>query len=499
MKKIKMKNNKSVKNDRRKTGRTKRQIYLIMVFFVVVFVLMTYKFASYAIENKQTLITNSYNGRQKVLAAKIVRGSILARDGDVLVSSEVLDNGIEVRNYTYGNMFSHAVGYAVNGRMGIEADYYYYLLNTNAPLSVKSECDLNKKKYPGDNVLTTFDVGLQRVAYNALGQYKGAIIATDPTTGEILAMVSKPDFDPAEVAEKWEELLADNESGKLVNRVTNGKYPPGSTFKILTALEYIREHNNDYSGYGYNCTGKIKVGEDTIRCYHGTVHGKVDFPKSFSESCNTSFANIGTLIDREKFAETLNSFFFNTKLPTVIAASTDYLEVSDNVTPEDMLQISIGQGSVGISPLHLNMITAAIANDGLLMEPYMVQSVVNCNGDVVEKYDSNEYGRLLSAEEADIMQTIMAKVVREGTGKRLKNCPYFVAGKTGSAEIGLADKESHAWFTGFASMEDENTGKTKNICVTVVIEDAGGSGGEYAAPIAKRLFDEYFGIDSNDY
>lgn len=487
------------KIDRRSKNRTKRQIYLIMFFFIAVFAVMTYKFASYAIENKQTLITNSYNGRQKVLAAKIVRGSILARDGDVLVSSEVLDNGIEVRNYTYGNMFAHAVGYAVNGRMGIEADYYYYLLNTNAPLSVKSECDLNKKKYPGDNVLTTFDVDLQRVAYSALGQYKGAIIATDPTTGEVLAMVSKPDFDPAEVADKWDELLHDNESGRLVNRVTSGKYPPGSTFKILTALEYIREHNNDYSNYNHNCTGKITVGEDTIRCYHGTVHGKVDFAKSFSESCNTSFANIGTGLDRDKFADTLRSFFFNEKLPTVISSSTDYLEVSDNVSPEDMLQISIGQGSVGISPLHLNMITSSIANDGILMEPYIVQSIVNCNGDEVEKYNSKEYGRLLTLEEAEIMQEIMAKVVREGTGKRLKNCPYFVAGKTGSAEIGLADKESHAWFTGFASMEDENTGKQKNICVTVVIEDAGGSGGEYAAPIAKRLFDEYMGIDSNDY
>jgi len=496
----KTKNNQAKINENRpqkQNNKSKLQISLLMITIIVIFTAMTVSFATYAISNQKELITNSYNGRQKVLAAQNVRGSILSRNGDILVSSEVLENNTEVRNYAYGSMFAHAIGYAVNGRMGIEKDYYYYLINTNAPISVKAQCDSENKKYPGDNVVTTFDLDLQKVAYEALGQYSGAIIATDPTTGEILAMVSKPDFDPAEVAIKWDELLADNESGRLVNRVTQGSYPPGSTFKILTALEYLRENNNNYSSYSHNCTGKIKAGEDTIRCYHGTVHGKVDFLESFSESCNTSFANIGLSLDRDLFANTLSSFFFNEKLPTVLGTSTDVLNVDSSVTTEDMLQISIGQGSVGMSPLHLNMITAAIANDGILKEPFMVSKIVNCNDDIVEEYSPITYGQIITEEEASILQMMMEKVVREGTGKRLKNCPYYVAGKTGSAEIGLAGKESHAWFTGFASIgEDDNK---KNICVTIVIEDAGGSGGEYAAPIAKRLFDSYFGINENDY
>lgn len=482
------------KNKKRK--KNKIQILVLIVFFVAVFSGMTLYFSSYSIEHQTTLISNSYNPRQKILAKTNIRGTIYSRDKEVLVSSDYKDNGVEVRDYKYGNLFSHVVGFAVNGKMGIERDYNYYLINSNASLAVKSEADLQGKKRPGDSIVTTLDLDVQKAAYDALGQYKGAVIATDPKTGQILAMVSKPDFDPALVAENWDSYLNDNESGVLVNRVTNGIYAPGSTFKILTSIEYIREYPEEFENYKFNCKGSIKKGEDTIRCYHGMVHGEVDFAKSFAKSCNCSFVNIGMELDKNSFGEFLNSMLFNSNLPGDFNSSVSKLVVNDSIPEDDMVQVCIGQGIANITPLHLNLITCAIANNGILYEPYVVDSVESVNGTEVKKFKPKTYGRLLQEDECKIIKSLMGGVVSDGTATKLSGRPYLAAGKTGSAEFGDVKGESHAWFTGYAIMDKENPEEEEpvpDICVTVIIE-GGGSGGDYAAPIAKRVFDAYYGI-----
>lgn len=480
---------KKIKDVNKNRKRTNRQITTIMIFFVLLFLGMSYYIADYAFKNQQKLISNSYNGRQKILAAQNIRGTIYSKDMDVLVSSSVNEEGNEVRNYAYGKTFAHVLGYAVNGRMGVESDANFYLINSNAPISDKAKLDAEGLKYPGDSVVTTLDLKLQKVAYDAMGLYKGAIIVTEPSTGKILALVSKPDFDPAEIQYKWEDFINDKESGVLVNRVTQGSYPPGSTFKIITALDHIRQNKDSYNNYSYNCTGSIKRGEDTIRCYHGTVHGTVDFTKSFAKSCNTSFANIGLALDRNKFGETLDGLLFNKELPTALTTSTDKLVVNNKTEDTDMIQIVIGQGLSNISPIHLNMITMAIANDGQLMKPYVIDHVENSIGSIVKNYKPETYGNLVTYDEAKILQNLMEQVVLAGTGTKLKGQPYVAAGKTGSAEFGVIKGESHAWFTGYAK-KDENEEKA-DICLTIIIESAG-SGGDYAVPIAKRIFDAYY-------
>ena len=221
------------------------------------------------------------------------------------------------------------VGYATNGRMGVESQANYYLINSNAPLSQKASLDVSGEKYPGDDVYTTLNVNLQQVASTALGVYQGAIIVTEPNTGKVLAMVSKPDFNPEEISKIWDDLIADDKSSILLNRVTQGLYPPGSTFKIVTALEYIKEHPDTYQNYSYNCTGTITRGEDRIQCYHGTVHGNVGFKKSFAKSCNTSFANIGLSFDKSHFANTLQSLLFNQELAVAFNTSISRVDVSE--------------------------------------------------------------------------------------------------------------------------------------------------------------------------
>ncbi len=345
--------------------------------------------------------------------------------------------------------------------------------------------DINGAKYPGDDVYTTLNVDLQQVASTALGIYQGAIIVSEPQTGKILAMVSKPDFNPEEISDIWDELVEDKESSILLNRVTQGLYPPGSTFKIVTALEYIKENKDTYQNYSYNCTGAISRGEDRIQCYHGSVHGTVNFKRSFAKSCNSSFANIGLSLDRQLFGDTLEKLLFNQSLDLPFTTGTSRVEVSEQTSDGDMMQISIGQGTTGITPLWLNMLTCAIANEGTVMKPYVVDYVQNSAGTRIKTFSPSVYGKLMEEQEAEILRGLMTDVVEEGTASRLSGLSYTAAGKTGSAEYGTVKGDSHAWFTGFAPAENPQ------ICVTIIIEGAG-AGGDYAVPIAKRIFDAYF-------
>ncbi len=479
-----MKMNKSSSTAKKKKKKN-REIMLVTWGFTLLFLLMAGYIAYYSVTHQQELINNSYNGRQKMLLAQNRRGTIYSQDGTILAQTVVDEEGKEKREYPYQNLFSHAVGYAINGRMGVEAQANYYLINSNAPLSQKASLDVTGEKYPGDDVYTTLDVELQEVASKALGVYQGAIIVTEPETGRILAMVSKPDFNPEQIESTWDDLIKDEESSILLNRVTQGLYPPGSTFKIVTALEYIRENPDTWQNYSYQCSGSMTRGEDRIQCYHGSVHGSVNFTRSFAKSCNTSFANIGLSLDRRSFENTLNSLLFNQELPVTFISSVSRVDVSEDISEADMMQVSIGQGITSITPMQLNMITCAIANEGVLMKPYLIDYVQNSVGNKIKEFSPSTYGNLMSNEEADILKQLMTDVVQEGTATRLKGLSYTAAGKTGSAEYGTVKGDSHAWFTGFAPADDPK------IAITIIIEGAG-AGGDYAVPIAKRIFDRYF-------
>ncbi len=310
------------------------------------------------------------------------------------------------------------------------------------------------------------------------------MFVTEPSTGKILAMVSKPDFNPNTISEIWDSLLEDTTSSVLLNRATQGLYPPGSTFKILTALEYIRENPERYEDYTFQCTGKFSNGKNTINCYHGTVHGNVDLMESFAKSCNSSFANIGLKLDRRKFKKTLDNLFFNKKLPVDFPANTS--SISDEIASNDnaMIQTVIGQGTTQMTPIQLAMITAMIANNGVMMEPYMIDHIETAEGKVIKTYAPHALGKLITEQEAAVLQEAMKTVVEEGTGTRLISEGYSAAGKTGSAEFN-SNSDSHAWFTGYTYDTE------KPLQITIIMEGAG-SGGEYAVPMARRILDEYY-------
>lgn len=461
------------------------QISIISGVFVCLFAAMSVYLAHYVYFDSVQVINNTYNSkRQEVLASKTIRGDILSADGKILATTLQEETG-ERRYYPYGEEFAHAIGYAENGRMGVEQSANIYLVSSDVPLGQKMKNSFQDVKHMGNTVYTTFDTKLQQVAFRALGIYEGAVIVTEPNTGKILAMVSKPDFDPNTLMDKWQTVIEDKDSSILVNRVSQGLYPPGSTFKILTALEYIHENPNNYDDYKYECRGSFSKRDNTIRCYRGTKHGEIDFVTSFAKSCNSSFANIGVSLERTEFSKILDTLLFNHKLPVDFVSNPSKVTMSEDISDSAMIQTSIGQGTTQMSPLHLAMITGMIANDGKMMVPYMIDYVETANGTVIKRFEPKMIGQLIEPSEALVLRELMISVVEDGTGTRLQSEHYKAAGKTGTAEFSNSTSESHAWFTAF-SYDTDNP-----LQVTVIVEGVG-SGGEYAVPIARQIFDEYY-------
>ena len=184
----------------------------------------------------------------------------------------------------------------------------------------------------------------------------------------------------------------------------------------------------------------------------------------------------------------MNDLYFNRPLPTDLLSGVSSVYVGTGSTDYDIMQTSIGQGRTTMTPLHLNMITQAIANKGIMMQPYIIDEIVDEDGKVIRNYEPKEAGRVMTEQEAAFLTELMIDVVKEGTGRNLQNDHYTCAGKTGTAEFANDLNESHAWFTAFAPAEDPE------ICVTIIIEKAG-TGVEYAVPLAKRIFNTYFGLE----
>ncbi len=465
--------------------RNNHVFYVIISFFMALFTAMMVYFVWYVQFNAPKAINSSYNMRQNDLEKQVIRGTIFSAKGEILAEEAMNSENVEVRYYPYKELFAHAVGFSTHGKSGVESAANISLLTSNAPLGERLQKEMDGRRNYGDNVYTTYDVELQQAAFDALGAYKGAVIAMEPKTGRILAMVSKPDFDPNTVSENWAEVSADSKNSPLVNRAAQGLYPPGSTFKMVTLLEYLREHPEDYEDYSYTCKGRLHYDDVDIECYHGSVHGKENLLDSFEKSCNCSFANIGTLLKIDKYADTAEDLLFGKTIPTDLAYSKSSFVLNDKSGSEEILQTAMGQGNTLITPLHMALITSAIANDGVLMKPFEIEKRTNYLGEVISETEPQKYRRLMTQKEAGILKDYMKGVVENGTGKRLRGLSYSVAGKTGSAEYGTIKGNSHAWFTGFSNTDDPE------LVVTVIMEGAG-SGGDYAVPVAKRIFDAYY-------
>lgn len=461
-----------------------KSIIVSTLIFVITFIAMAGYLIYFNLTQAESIINNSYNKRQGVLSRRTIRGSILSDDKMKLAVTNVDDDGNETRYYPYSGLFSHTIGYLNNGGYGLESLYGYYMLHSNQNFFEQIGNDLSGNRNTGDNVVTTLNVGLQKACYDALGSNRGAVIVMEPSTGKILAMVSKPDFDPNTLAANWSQITGEGSDSVLVNRATQGLYPPGSTFKLITMLEYLREHKNDYGQYHYICDGTYELGNNTINCVRTTAHGDVDLFSSLAVSCNCSFINIGLSLDLDRYKKTAEKMLFNKELPTNLEYNKSRFVLNGESSEWDIAQTSFGQGKTVITPFHLALITCTIANNGTLMEPYLVSSVESTNGMTVKKFKEEKYDTLITEKEASLLKKGMEQVVKDSFSWLFGGVEYTLAAKSGSAQYGTEGYE-HSLYASFSPADNPE------IAVVAVVE-GGPQRNTTAAEVTKQIYDYYY-------
>lgn len=430
--------------------------------------------------------SSKYNNRLEEAAKKVVRGPILARDHQILAETVQETDGAEHRVYPFGELFAHPVGYATYGGSGLESAEGPELLSSHSDLLTRFQNELNEEKKKGDAVVTTLDVELQQTAKEALGSYPGAVLVMDAHTGDLLCDFSAPAFDPNRISEDWEALTARTDA-VFLNRAMQGLYPPGSTFKLITALAYLRDHGS-FDDFSYTCTGSETFEDFSIHCANGSVHGQENFADALANSCNSAFAHMALQdIHRDTLRSCAESFGFNKKIKDLLLPSEESIFTMEQSTPGQLvMQTAIGQGDTRATPLQMCMVAQAIANDGLMLRPNLIQGIESSEGKPVSGSKRDNGTQVLSEEEASALAGLMREVVTRGTGARqLGDLPYDLAGKTGTAEYSdeMGARE-HSWFVGFSRQSG------RDIVVCALVEDGGSD--HTGASVARALFTNWF-------
>lgn len=472
--------------ERRRAKRKKKanhQYVWVTYFFVLLFVGMIGYFSYFNVVKGKEIINDSRNPRMDLYENQVLRGSIIDKDGNVLAESKESEDGSQTRDYPYGKLYAHVVGYSDKGKSGLESAQNFQLQTSNVSFKTKLLNEFKGKKSAGNNIMTTLDTNIQQAAYDALGNNRGAIVAIEPSTGKILSMVSKPSYDPNTIVEDWASLN-ENTEGILVNRATQGQYAPGSTFKVVTTLAYMRQNPN-YEDYTYRCTGEITAGKNEIHCFGNEVHGTVDLADSLAYSCNTSFSNIGLSLNVDQFRETAEDLLFDSELPCPLVYNQSKFNLESDEGDAAIAMTAFGQGKLQVSPYHMAMITSAIANNGILMKPYLVDQIISAEGETVEKYVPESYKELMTTDEAAKLTEYMQGVIEYGTARSLKSLGVSIAGKTGTSEYSDDKEKTHSWFIGFSNVENPD------LAIAVVIENSD-STGDVATDVAKKVFQAYY-------
>lgn len=449
------------------------------VFWLYVVMFLCLVISLFLISVNSSQITSSYNPRIRKDDNTVMRGDIKDYNGNILGKTVKKDGGFK-REYTFDREFAHVLGYADMGKSAVELKYNFELGKVRFELIERIKQFLYNTDLKGNNLTLTLDQQIQKKAYDLLGNRKGAIMAIEPSTGKILAMVSYPNFNSNTIVEDWENLNSDSENSPLLNRASQGLYPPGSVFKIVTTATMI-ENIETWQDFKYECLSEETFGDKTIRCYESKKHGNVDLKQAFAVSCNTTFAKIGELLGADKLKSTAERLGFNKDTKYPLEYNKSIFSLSNNSTESELVQTAIGQGKTLVTPFEMARITSAIANGGILMQPYILDHIEDNRGNTIKKYMPQKESQLFSYEVSKQLVDMMVEVVNSGTAKSAKIDNVLVAGKTGTAEVD--NKAPHSWFTGFAPADKPQ------VAVVVIVENSG-EGGMIATPIAKELIKE---------
>ncbi len=423
---------------------------------------------------------NQQPGNPRVIAAteRTDRGTIFAANGAVLVSSEPAAGGGYQRIY-HDRTLAATLGYLSTryGVAGLEDTLNRHLSGqTGGSARDQIVSDLLRDAPRGNDVVLTIEPRIQAAAAEALGDRPGAVVAIDPRTGAVLAIVSAPTYDPNRIDLDAARLLLDP-GRPLFNRATQGQYPPGSTFKTVTAAAALDSgtHARDAR---FRCPSGYAVGGFVIAC-KGIPPGTrdFDFAHAFAWSVNATFAEMAVKMGAGALIQTARALGFEERIPFDIPLTVSRL-LQPGRSFDDVLlaNTGFGQGELAVSPLQMALVAAAVANDGMLMQPRLVYEIRSPDGEVLERHEPAAIRRAMSPETAATLRGFMETAVREGFGGKAAVPGVRVGGKTGTAEIG-AGAQTHAWFIAIAPVEQPS------IAVAVVVE-RGGQGSEVAAPIA---------------
>ncbi len=427
------------------------------------------------------------------------RGEILVGQTAVARSTPTDDEYKFQREYPEGDLYAHVTGfysfYGAGG--GLEQAENALLSGSSDKLFYRRVSDLFTGRKPqGANVETTLDPAVQEAAAKGLGDQAGAAVALDPSTGAILAMVSSPTYDPntlaghdlTAVGETYDALNADPER-PLVNRGIGGDlYPPGSVFKVVTAAAALStgDYTEDSVLPGPAVLDLPQTDADLPNVFDGPCgSGEVTMTEALTISCNTAFASLGLEIGAETLQDQAARFGFGDSISVPMRVTPS--SVPEELNPPQLAQSSIGQYDVRTTPMQMAMVAAGVANDGLVMTPYLVESVIGSDLSVIESAKPTELSEAVTPDVAAQLTRMMESVVDNGSGRRAQIPGVEVAGKTGTAQHGEG-RPAHAWFISFAPADDPQ------IAVAVIVEDGVNErsetgGGAVAAPIAKQMME----------
>ena len=481
----------------------RRLAAVLTICFVAVALGLTY----WQVIRAQELVYGAYNPRLAKEDAQIVRGSILDRNGRKLVYSDSTANGVQ-RHYTDPTT-AQVTGYysAKYGTAGLESTFDRYLrgdVQANPFEAVTS--DLLHRPRVGSNLTTTLDSKLQTVAAQVMGSNKGAVVAIDPRTGAVRAMVSVPYFDPNKLDQDWKTLDSDP-NNPLLNRATQGLYVPGSVFKIVTATAAIDLGLIDLNKHYMSSADLVIDGFRIANKNHPPGVINVTFVDDFAYSNNVTFAKTALSLgskslavgddlpnpppwdvsidgSRQRFEEYARRFGFDSALPFDIPTSTSTIGNQD-LSRVELANSGFGQGKIQVTPLLMALGAATIANGGKMPAPYLVQEIRDPSGAVLMQHTPSIVREVMTPETAASMNRLMLASVQEGYAKPAQIAGVQVGGKTGSAEVG-GGKTEHSWFIGYAPASNPV------IAVAVIMENKG-PGDEFATPAGRKVIEAALG------
>ncbi len=493
-----------------------RHIRFLGIGLIVCFVALFIQLNRIQLVQQEELQANPANNRQIERNFSRERGSIFTIDGTIIATSIEVDDDLErERTYPEGDLYAHSTGYFSFqfGADGLERQYNDQLAGQTTEQRFESFSDLFRDSDTSGNLTVTLNHEVQAVARAALGERKGSVVAIDPRDGDVLALWSFPSYDPTLLGsvdlnaanEFWNELgtFATTDDPRLA-RVYREIFFPGSTFKVVTAAAALDANVATMSDPVFPTSSEYTAPLTTVplRNFAGGACGG-DLLEILRISCNTAFAELAAeVIGADPMIEVAERFGFNSvpplDLPGVVASNfpTDFgaqLNVTDGDPPVPILentpalaQAGIGQNDVKSTPLQMALVSAAIANGGIMMQPHLMAEIRDQQGDLVEVYEPKVWQAVLSSADADNLRAAMITVATSGTATNLQVPGFEVGGKTGTAQVDAErPDDTHAWIIGFGGPP----GGEATVAIAVVVESVPGAGqqtgGAVAAPIAQ--------------